>query len=74
MNEDKFLLQAWDLLRSVTTFLAVENCDREDKKIARKQLNECLKIFTTDELMKELMKRKAIFVAPKINLDDGAVG
>ena len=33
-----------------------------------------LKVFTTDELVNEVMRRQGIQVVKKVNLDDGAVG
>lgn len=76
MTKEEMVLNLEDLRYNFSNYETID-CTPSDVKTIDAAINFIeygLKLYSTDELVNEVMKREGIFVAPKINLDDGAVG
>ena len=76
MNKEEMMINLQDLKYNFANYESIE-CTQSDVMTIDAVLNYIkygLKVFTTDELIKEIMRRQGVLTLQKVNLDDGAVG
>lgn len=76
MTKEEMMANLEDLKYNFANYESIE-CTQSDVMTIDAVLNYIkygLKVFTTDELVNEVMRREGIQVVKKVNLDDGAVG
>lgn len=76
MTKEEMMANLEDLKYNFSEFASVE-CVESDVMTIDAVINYIrygLKVFTTDELIKEIMRRQGVLTLQKVNLDDGAVG
>ena len=76
MTKEEMMANLEDLKYNFANYESIE-CTQSDVMTIDAVINYIrygLKVFTTDELIKEIMRRQGVLTLQKVNLDDGAVG
>lgn len=76
MTKEEMVLNLEDLRYNFSNYETID-CTPSDAKTIDAAINFIeygLKLYTTDELVNEVMKREGIQTVEKVKLNDGAVG